>query len=665
MKRKKKSAISAVREGTRRLGLLTAPALRRISPSTWEGPTLWDAENLRRKGCYDEALARLEAADETMPPSERLSAAFGELLTDTCRHDEAAAWWQRLIETSPGTERYWRGYARLLKRLALQDELDLLLERCVNVGGGRKKTALLATQLARELSPNAFDRIADKAAEIVGDDDEGLQKLAILHAEIGNLGLAAECLDRIGETAKKAKKRKKLRQRIRQTAEALEAFDAMPSAMRDLCTPEAPLLALLARRRTAPLHEREGLSMAVTTLGPGGAERQLTNTVNGLRQQDLVQDIRIVRAKSRNDDIDGFYQSQFKGAALPITTVKDEKVDIGLFTSPLGEHVGPLLAELPKSVQRYVGRYLTEFIKSKPKVVHCWSDQRNLTAGTAAVIAGVPRVVLSTRSIAPPGNRPSARHAPTLYRALLACPEVRMINNSRAGAATYEDWLGLTSGTVGVVYNGIDVDQLHQNRDAGKTKAHRESLGLGPETKVVGSLFRFSSEKRPRLWLEAAARLAARDDSVQFVLIGDGVEHAHAQNYSQKLGIADRVHFLGLIKDVVPWYDVLDAVLLTSSREGTSNTALEAQALGKPIITPDVGGMNETMLPGESGLLLEADPSPEAIAEKLAFAIGDEAWLRMAASAGEAFIRERFSIERMSRDTFALYDLEDNLRETA
>lgn len=654
-----------MRAGARRLGLLTAPVLRRISPATWEGPTLWDVDNLRLQERYDEALARLEAADRTMPQSERLSAAYGELLTDACRHDQAAAWWQRLIEASPGTERYWRGYARLLKRLALQDELDLLLERCVAADGGRVKTALLAARLARELSPLAFDRIADKAAAIIGDDDKGLEKLAILHGEIGNLGLAAECLDRITPTAKKAKRRKKLRQRISEAADALEAVDAMPAAMRDLCTPEAPLLALLGRRRTAPLHERTGLSMAVTTLGPGGAERQLTNTVNGLRQQDLYQDIRIVRAKSRNDDIDGFYQSQFKGAPLTITTVKDGEVDVGLFTAPLGEHVGPLLDHLPKSVQRYVGRYLTEFIKSKPKVVHCWSDQRNLTAGTAAVIAGVPRVVLSTRSIAPPGNRPSPRHAPTLYRALLACPEVRMINNSRAGAVTYEDWLGVPSGTVGVVYNGIDVDQLHQNRDAEKTRANRERLGLHPDTKVVGSLFRFSSEKRPQLWLEAAAKLAARDPNVQFVLIGDGVEHAHAQNYSQKLGIADRVHFLGLIKDVVPWYDVLDAVLLTSSREGTSNTALEAQALGKPIITPDVGGMGETMLPGKSGLLLEADPAPEAIAEKLAFAIGNEAWLRDAASAGEAFIRERFSIERMSRDTFALYDLDEDLRETA
>ena len=649
-------------DGARRLALLTAPVLRRISPSTWEEPTLWDVENLRLQGRYDEALARLdEVADLTMPRSERLSAAFGELLTDACRHDEATAWWQKLIEASPGTERYWRGYARLLKRLALQDELDLLLERCVTVGDGRMATALLATRLARELSPLAFNRIAEKAAVIVGDDDEGLLKLAILHDEIGNLGLAAECLDRISATAKKAKRRKKLRRRIRQAAETLESLDAMPTAMRDLRTPEAPLLALLGRRRTAPLHERDGLSMVVTTLGPGGAERQLTNTVNGLRQQDLYQDIKIVRAKSRNDDIDGFYQSQFKGAPLTITTVKDEKPEIDLFTPPLGEHVVPLLAHLPKSIRRY----LTEFIKSKPKVVHCWSDQRNLTAGMAAVIAGVPRVVLSTRSIAPPGNRPAARHFPTLYRALLACPEVRMINNSQAGATTYEEWLDLPAGTVGVVYNGIDVDQLHLNRDGDKTRANRERLRLRPDSKVVGSLFRFSSEKRPRLWLEAAARLAARDADVQFVLIGDGVERAHAQNYSQKLGIADRVHFLGLIKDVVPWYDVLDVVLLTSSREGTSNTALEAQALGRPIITPDVGGMSETMLPGTSGLLLDADPSPEAIAEKLAFAIGNEAWLRTAASAGETFIRERFSIERMSRDTFALYELEEGLRETA
>jgi len=67
----------------------------------------------------------------------------------------------------------------------------------------------------------------------------------------------------------------------------------------------------------------------------------------------------------------------------------------------------------------------------------------------------------------------------------------------------------------------------------------------------------------------------------------------------------------------------------------------------------------------KSGILPDADPSPDRIADRLAFVLGDAAWRLEAARIGEAFIREHFSIERMSRDTFALYELNEPLRDIA
>lgn len=665
-KRSKTTAVSALRNGVHRLVILPATSvLRQVGPSAWKQPVRWQFNVLRRLGKHEEALVLLEQADGAIAQSERISSDVAELLAAAGRHEDAAECWRRTILASSVDARCWRQYAELLGRLGLHDEIDRMLDRCAAASSSCTKTALLACELARKLSPQSFDRIANTAVQVVGGHDKGLEKLTILHGKIGNLGLAAEYLDSIGPSRRKPKRVRKLTRRIQHVVETLTEFDGMPASTHDLRTPEDPLKTLLNLRTTAPVGARSGLSMTVTTLGPGGAERQLTNTVNGLRQHDLCHDIKIVQTRSRNDDVDGFYQSQFTGSTLPITTVNDRPIDIDLVASTLGDHVRSLLPLLPKSSETYIGRYLTEFVRTRPEVVHCWSDQRNITAGVAAVIAGVPRVILSTRSIAPPGNRPTPRFSRAVYRALLACPEVRMINNSLAGAKTYEDWLGLPEGTIGVVHNGIDIDQLHSSRDPEKTKANREQLGLGPNVRVVGSLFRFSTEKRPRLWLEAAAQLAAIDDKVQFVLIGDGAECDRAKDFSQELGIADRVHFLGLIKDVVPWYDVMDAVLLTSSREGTSNTALEAQALGKPIVVPNVGGMGETMVQGRSGFLLDADPSPQSIAERIAFVLGDPAWRQEAADAGEAFIRARFSIERMSKDTFALYELSESLRKSA
>ncbi len=643
------------------------PAAAQLVSAIRDFPTLTAARLHTLRGRPDVAIERLGKAVVRRPRSQALTKALTDaslLFGDTGQAIEQC---ERRLATNPSTSWAWHNYAFLLHVHGRHGEIERLLDRCLESASETADNALLAVALAARFSPLAFDRIANQAAERIGSDREARRLLALLHGDAGNLGLAFEGLDGIQGPVRWTRKEEKLRARARRVWNRIEdEGDAGHLAsMCELRVPETPLELLVKRSSTAPIAGRHLLSMAVTTLGPGGAERQLTNTINGLRRHGLFEAIKIVRTRSRDDDVDGFYHGQFEGDPLPMTTVNQEPTALDLVAQRLGRHVPALLSLMPRKQQRYLARYLTEFVKTEPRIVHCWSDQRNMTAGAAAVIAGVPRVILSTRSIAPPGNRPAPRFMPAIYRALLTCPRVRMINNSRAGATGYEDWLGLTSGSVGVVYNGIDVDSLLACRNPSKTKANREKLGLPETAKVVGSIIRFSSEKRPRLWLDTAAAILRREPDAYFVLAGDGEERAAATSHAQRLGLGERIRFLGLVADIVPWFDLMDVVLMTSSREGTSNTALEAQALGKPLITTDAGGMGEALAVGETGHLVSVDASPEELAEQVCFCLDDRAWRQAAAVAGERFIRQRFSIERMAKDTADLYDVDNALQRSA
>jgi glycosyltransferase involved in cell wall biosynthesis len=73
---------------------------------------------------------------------------------------------------------------------------------------------------------------------------------------------------------------------------------------------------------------------------------------------------------------------------------------------------------------------------------------------------------------------------------------------------------------------------------------------------------------------------------------------------------------------------------------------IEAQAAGVPVVSRHVGGIAETMIAGETGLLVEEDTA-DALAQALLVAIGDEKWRAHAAARGPNFVRGRFDTDRM------------------
>jgi len=138
----------------------------------------------------------------------------------------------------------------------------------------------------------------------------------------------------------------------------------------------------------------------------------------------------------------------------------------------------------------------------RPEMVIGYLDRASLIAGMAAVLAGVPHILLSGRN-ANPNHFPHFFAGQTddfrlLYRALAGVAGVRLSANSRFGAASYADWLDLPVARLPVIANGVA---------EGPSGTPAGADGLDSRPPRVAGVFRLSPEKRPILFVELFARL--------------------------------------------------------------------------------------------------------------------------------------------------------------
>ncbi|MGE5548719.1 MAG: glycosyltransferase family 4 protein [Solirubrobacterales bacterium] len=156
--------------------------------------------------------------------------------------------------------------------------------------------------------------------------------------------------------------------------------------------------------------------------------------------------------------------------------------------------------------------------------------------------------------------------------------------------------LGVDEAKVRVLRNGVDLARF-QPRDRA---AARAELGLtGTVLLSVGLLI---ERKGHHLVIEALPSLPG----VTLVIAGDGPERATLAALATRLGVSDRVLFLGLVphERLAHVYSAADALVLASSREGWANVLLESMACGTPVAATDVWGTREAVGAPEAGVLI-------------------------------------------------------------
>jgi glycosyltransferase involved in cell wall biosynthesis len=197
------------------------------------------------------------------------------------------------------------------------------------------------------------------------------------------------------------------------------------------------------------------------------------------------------------------------------------------------------------------------------------------------------------------------------------------------------------------VYNGLDFEKFQPAADPEVPAQLRASFGIARDEPVVGTAFKFRDEKRPALWVEAALKVRERYPQARFVMFGDGPLLAPIKDLVAAKGAGESFIFPGLVPDLNRYLPMLDIFMLCSSSEALPNVLLEAQASGVPVVAYHVGGIGETMIDGETGILVREDGA-DALAAALLRAIDDPDWRAKASRAGAAFVRERFSPGRMT-----------------
>ncbi len=89
------------------------------------------------------------------------------------------------------------------------------------------------------------------------------------------------------------------------------------------------------------------------------------------------------------------------------------------------------------------------------------------------------------------------------------------------------------------------------------------------------------------------------------MLIGEGPAEAEYRAQAQRLEIADRVHFAGLVPETLPWLRAMDIVCVPSLKDSLPLTTLEAMSMARPIIASRAGDLPLAITDGRDGLLVE------------------------------------------------------------
>jgi len=171
-----------------------------------------------------------------------------------------------------------------------------------------------------------------------------------------------------------------------------------------------------------------------------------------------------------------------------------------------------------------------------------------------------------------------------------------------------------------------------------------------PPREQVKQLFcaaRLSPEKGMAFAIEALKILRDQGHDLELRVAGDGPSKKHLETLVKELGISDQVKFLGFLTEhqVIDELQRADLFVLPSFVEGLPVSAMEAMAVGVPVIATNIAGTSELIEDGQTGILVRPS-DPQALAEAVITLISDYQFRLRGAELGRRKVVDEFDIEK-------------------
>jgi glycosyltransferase involved in cell wall biosynthesis len=291
-----------------------------------------------------------------------------------------------------------------------------------------------------------------------------------------------------------------------------------------------------------------------------------------------------------------------------------------------------------------------------PQVVHTHSAKAGILGRAAASALGVPAIVHGVHGA--PFHPYQGRGARMLFRgcerwaakrchAFVSVADAMTELMVRSGVAPRERFT--------TIYSGMEVEPLLDS--ARHRQPTRQSLGYLPEQIVVGKVARLFPLKGHEDLVRAARRIVEVEPRARFLLVGDGLLAGRLREQIAACGLEGHFQLTGLVppERIPALLSAMDIVVHASLREGLARVLPQALIAGKPVVSYDVDGAREVVIPGQTGYLVpprDVDGLVRSILELTA----DAALRQRLGDEGRRRFTDLFRHDHMTAQLRALYE---------
>lgn len=306
---------------------------------------------------------------------------------------------------------------------------------------------------------------------------------------------------------------------------------------------------------------KKRILQVVSSLSAGGAETMIMNIYKNINRQKVMFDFLIF------GDIEGFYSRDITSLGGKIFSIK-----------PVRE-TGIIL---------YLYNLINIIKENGPyDVVHAHIDYLSGLVALAARLAGVKKRICHSH------NTEALTYKGSLSKVALFV--IRKLINYNAtdlfacGKDSAIFMFGKKATTkVKIVNNAIDLNLFCSPLSQNEKENFFNEIGIKKGSKIIGNISRFVEQKNHKRIIDIYSSIVSKSSNYELVLVGDGKLRAETERYVEMLELKERVHFLGLRKDVHSIIKLFDVFLLPSLFEGFPVTLIEAQAAGINCVVSDV-----------------------------------------------------------------------------
>ncbi|OYY17347.1 MAG: hypothetical protein B7Y59_12680 [Burkholderiales bacterium 35-55-47] len=289
-----------------------------------------------------------------------------------------------------------------------------------------------------------------------------------------------------------------------------------------------------------------------------------------------------------------------------------------------------------------------------PDIVQTWMYHSDFLGGLAARLSGCRRVIwgIRTTDIKFGGSFPTLLIRWFCARLSNVVPDAIICVGFKA--KRLHESIGYQSNRMTVIPNGYDFSSL--NIDAISTKSLRLALGIKKGALIVGTLGRFNPVKDQLNFVRAAGLIAARNQNVQFIMVGRGCDYVNRElmSWIKATGYADRFQLLGERQDTTVYLSIMDVFVLSSRTEGFPNALVEAMAIERACVSTMVGDVDRIL--GRCGIIVPPEDN-EALAKGIdeLLNVSCDQRIRYGCAARKR-VTERYSIHKCSDRYIELYN---------